>query len=288
MNNLKTGVLLIGLTLLLVWIGGLLGGQGGMMIAFGFALIMNVGAYWWSDKMVLRMYKAQEIHEVDDPDLYGVIADLAQRAQLPMPRVFKIPSPALNAFATGRNPAHAAVAITDGLRQMLDRSELMAVMGHELSHVQHRDILIGTVAATIAGAVSVLGSMARWGAIFGGYGRSNDSGGGNILVVMVVSMLAGLAAVLVQTAISRSREFEADAGSARLLGDPQPMIAALRKLEAGAERIPMDANPATAHMMIISPLRGGNRGVMAKFFSTHPSTDDRIERLQSLVGQLHR
>ncbi|MFQ5699297.1 MAG: zinc metalloprotease HtpX [Myxococcota bacterium] len=288
MNNLKTGLLLIALTLLLVWIGGLLGGQGGMLIAFGFAIVMNVGAYWWSDKMVLRMYRAQEIAEVDDPELYGVIADLAQRAQLPMPRVYRIPSPALNAFATGRNPAHAAVAITDGLRSMLDRSELMAVMGHELSHVRHRDILIGTVAATIAGAVSMLGSMARWGAIFGGYGRDNDSGGGNILVVLVVSMLAGLAAMLVQTAISRSREFEADAGSARLLGDPQPMIAALRKLEAGAEQIPMQANPATAHMMIISPLRGRNRGVMAKFFSTHPSTDDRIARLQSLVGQLHR
>jgi heat shock protein HtpX len=284
MNNLKTGILLIALTLLLVWAGGAIGGQSGMLIAFGFAVVMNVGAYWWSDKLVLRMYRAQEISEAEDPELFGVVADLAQRASIPMPRVYRIPNPAMNAFATGRNPGHAAVAITDGLRKLLDRGELTAVMAHELSHVKHRDILIGTVAATIAGAVSIMGSMARWGAIFGGYGRDGEGGGGNIIVVLLVSMLAGVAAMLVQMAISRSREFEADAGAARLLGDPTAMISALRKLELGAQRIPMESNPATAHMFIVSPLRGGG---VSKLFSTHPSTEERIQRLQALVGYLH-
>jgi heat shock protein HtpX len=284
MNNLKTGILLIALTLLLVWAGGAIGGQSGMLIAFGFAVVMNVGAYWWSDKLVLRMYRAQEISEAEDPELFGVVADLAQRASIPMPRVYRIPNPAMNAFATGRNPGHAAVAITDGLRKLLDRGELTAVMAHELSHVKHRDILIGTVAATIAGAVSIMGSMARWGAIFGGYGRDGEGGGGNIIVVLLVSMLAGVAAMLVQMAISRSREFEADAGAARLLGDPTAMISALRKRELGAQRIPMESNPATAHMFIVSPLRGGG---VSKLFSTHPSTEERIQRLQALVGYLH-
>jgi heat shock protein HtpX len=238
------------------------------LIAFTFAVGMNVFAYWWSDKLVLRMYRAQEVTEAEDPDLVNVVADLSQRASIPMPRVYRIPSPALNAFATGRNPAHAAVAITDGLRRVLDRGELAAVLAHELSHVKHRDILIGTVAATLAGAISILGTMARWGAIFGGYSRDGEGGGGNILVVLAVSMLAGLAAMFVQMAISRSREYEADAGAARLLGDPTPMISALRKLELGAQRVPLEANPATAHMFIVSPLGGGR---ISKLFSTHPS-----------------
>jgi heat shock protein HtpX len=255
-----------------------------MIVAFGFAVLMNLGTYWWSDKLVLRMYGAQELREVDDPELWAVVAGLAQAAGIPMPRVYRIPSPALNAFATGRNPSHAAVAITEGLRARLDRGELSAVMAHELSHVRHRDILIGTVAATIAGAISILGSMARFGAIFGGGSRNGEGqGGGNLLVVMVVSMLAGLAAALVQMAISRSREFEADAGAARLLGDPAPMIRALQKLDAAAQRIPLAANPATAHMFIVNPLRGGG---IARMFSTHPSTEERIARLQGLYGQL--
>jgi heat shock protein HtpX len=284
MNNLKTGLLLTVLTLLLVWAGAALGGQTGMLIAFTFAVVMNVSAYWFSDRVVLRMYRATEVSEAEDPDLFNAVADLAQRASIPMPRVYRIPSPALNAFATGRNPSHAAVAITDGLRGVLDRGELAAVLAHELSHVKHRDILIGTVAATLAGTVSILGSMARWGALFGGYGRDGEGGGGNIFVVLLVSMLAGLAAMLVQMAISRSREFEADSGAARLLGDPTPMISALRKLEAGAQRIPLESNPATAHMFIVNPLRGGG---MMKLFSTHPSTEERIQRLQGLVGHLH-
>jgi heat shock protein HtpX len=284
MNNLKTGFLLIVLTLLLIWAGAALGGQSGMIIAFVFALAMNAFAYWFSDKVVLRMYKAREVSEADDPELINVVADLSQRAGIPMPRVYHLPSSAMNAFATGRNPRHAAVAITDGLRQVLDRGELAGVLAHELSHVKHRDILIGTVAATIAGAVSIMGSMARWGAIFGGYSRDGEGGGGNIVIVLLVSMLAGMAAMLVQMAISRSREYEADAGAARLLGDPTPMISALRKLDAGAQRVPLEANPATAHMFIVSPLRGG--GLM-KLFSTHPSTEERIQRLQGLVGHLH-
>ncbi len=280
MNNLKTGLLLTVLTLILVWVGSLLGGQQGAIIAFAFAALMNVGAYWWSDKIVLRMYSAKPVTEAESPELYSVVADLAQRAQIPMPKVYLIPSPALNAFATGRNPSHAAIAVTDGLLRTLDRAELTGVLAHELSHVRHRDILIGTVAATLAGAVSMIASMARWGAILGS-GRSDGDRGGNALGVLVISMFAGLAAMLVQMAVSRSREYEADAGAARLLGDPMPLVSALRKLELGAQRVPMQANPATAHMFIVNPLRGGG---IAKMFSTHPTTEERIRRLQALAG----
>ncbi len=279
MNNLKTGLLLTALSVLFVYVGFLLGGQAGAGLALGLAVVMNLGAFWWSDKLVLRMYKAREVTEAEAPELYSIVADLAQRAQLPMPRVYVMPSPALNAFATGRSPSHAAVAVTEGLLQVLDRGELSGVLAHELSHVQHRDILIGSVAATLAAGISFLGMFARWGAIFGG-GR-DGGGGGNILVVFLVSILAGLAAMVVQMAISRSREFEADAGAARLLGDPTPLISALRKLEVGAERIPMQANQATAHMFIVSPLRGGG---MVRWFSTHPSTEERVKRLQGMLG----
>ncbi len=278
MNNLKTGLLLTLLTCLLVFAGYSFGGQSGALLAFGLAVAMNGFAYWGSDRLVLRMYKAAEIQEVDDPELYSLVADLAQRAALPMPRVFIIPGPSLNAFATGRNRKHAAVAVTEGLRKHLNRYELQGVLAHELSHVKHRDILIGSVAATIAGAVAILGSMARWGAIFGGFSRDNDGPGGNFLVMFVATMVAGLAASLVQLAISRSREFEADAGAARLLGDPGGLVSALRKLELGAERIPMPASPQTAHMFIVSPLRG--RGLGLAMFRTHPSTEERIARLE--------
>jgi heat shock protein HtpX len=280
-NNLKTGILLTLLTVLLVWAGAALGGQQGMIIAFGFAIAINGFAYWGSDKLVLRMYRAQEVSEAEQPDLYHAVADLAQRAQMPMPKVYVIPSEGLNAFATGRNPKHAAVAVTEGLLRHLDRSEIQGVLAHELSHVRHRDILIGTVAATMAGAIGILGSMARWGAILGG--SRDDNGGGGILGIFLVSMVAGLAATIVQLAVSRSREYEADAGAARLLGNPEPLISALRKLEIGAQRVPMHANQATAHMFIVSPLRGG--GVM-KMFSTHPPIDERVSRLQGMVGRL--
>ncbi len=281
MNNLKTGILLTLLTVLLVFAGGSLGGQSGALIAFGFALLMNVGAYWMSDKIVLRMYRAQEVSEAEQPDLYNAVADLAQRAQLPMPKVYVIPNEGLNAFATGRNPSHAAVAVTEGLLRNLDREELQGVLAHELSHVKHRDILIGTIAATLAGAVGLLATMARWGAIFG-TGRGGD-GHCNIIGVFIVSIVAAMAATFVQLAVSRSREFEADAGAARLLGNPDPLISALRKLEAGAEQIPMQANQATAHMFIVSPLRGGG---ITRLFSTHPPVEERIERLKGLVGSL--
>ena len=283
MNNFKTAVLLILLTVILVGAGAAFGGQQGALIALIFAGVINIGAYWFSDKLVLRMYRAREVTEAEAPELYGVVADLAQRTAIPMPKVYVIPSPALNAFATGRNPRHAAVACTQGLLQLLDRSELQGVLAHELSHVRHRDILIGSVAATIAGAVAFLGSMARWGAIFGGF-RDDGGRGSNFLVVFLVSILAGLAAMLVQMAISRSREFEADAGAARLLGDPMPLASALQKLEAGAQRMPLEANPATAHMFIVNPLRGG--GVM-KLFRTHPSTEERVRRLHAMAGHVH-
>lgn len=281
MNNFKTGMLLILLTVLLVGIGSAFGGQQGALLAFVLAAVMNLGAYWFSDKIVLRMYRAKEVSEAEAPKLYSVVADLAQRARIPMPRVCLIPSPALNAFATGRNPKHAVVAVTQGLFSALNRSELAGVLAHELSHVRHRDILIGSIAATIAGAIAFLARMAQWSALFGGFSRDSGGRGGNIVVVMLVAIVGGIAAMLVQMAISRSREFEADAGAARLLGDPTPLVSALRKLEAGAERVPLEANPATAHMFIVNPLRGG--GVM-RLFTTHPPIEERIRRLQSMVG----
>jgi heat shock protein HtpX len=281
MNNFKTGFLLILLSVLLVGIGSVLGGQQGALVAFVLAAVMNLGAYWFSDKIVLRMYRGREVTEAEAPELYTVVADLAQRAGIPMPRVYLIPSPALNAFATGRNPRHAAVAVTEGLLSVLDRGELSGVLAHELSHVKHRDILIGSVAATLAGAIAFLARMAQWGAIFGGFSRDSDSRGGNIFVVLAVGIVAGIAAMMIQFAISRSREFEADAGAARLVGNPMLLASALRKLEAGAQRVPLAANPATAHMLIINPLRGGG---IARLFRTHPPTEERIQRLEAMVG----
>jgi heat shock protein HtpX len=280
-NNFKTGILLIFLTVLLVGIGSVFGGQQGALIALIIAAVLNLGAYWFSDKIVLRMYRAREVSEADAPELYSVVADLAQRARIPMPRVCLIPSPALNAFATGRNPKHAVVAVTQGLFSALNRAELTGVLAHELSHVRHRDILIGSIAATIAGAIAFLARMAQWSAIFGGFSRDGGGRGGNVLVMMLVGVVGGIAAMLVQMAISRSREFEADAGAARLLGDPTPLVSALRKLDAGARRTPLEANPATAHMFIVNPLRGGG---LARLFTTHPPIEERVRRLQAMVG----
>jgi heat shock protein HtpX len=223
------------------------------------------------------------VTEAEAPVLHGLVADLAQRAQIPMPAVHVIPDPGLNAFATGRSPRHAAVAVTEGLLRSLDRSELAGVLAHELSHVKHRDILIGTIAATLVGAVTWLSNMAQWSAMFGGFHRSDDEGGGggNPLVVLLVAMVAGIAATLLQLAVSRSREYEADAGAARLLGDPFPLISALRKLEYAAERVPMHASPASAHLFIVNPLRGEG---FARWFSTHPDIKDRIRALEALSG----
>ena len=280
MNTMKTFLLMGLLTVLLVFVGQWLGGQNGMIMAFLFAVVMNFGSYWFSDKIVLKMYHAREVTRSDAPDLVQIVEELAGRAELPMPRVYMIANPQPNAFATGRDPQHAAVAVTDGIMRTLTRDELRGVIAHELAHVKHRDILIGTIAATFAGAISMLANMAQWAMIFGG-GRSSDreEGGGGIgaLAMMIV---APIAAMLVQMAISRSREFQADEGGAKIAGNPLSLANALRKLETRVEQIPMDANPATAHMFIVSPLSG--RG-LASLFSTHPPMEERIARLEAMV-----
>jgi heat shock protein HtpX len=270
-----------GLTVLLVMIGGAFGGEQGMILAFGIATAMNMFSYWFSDKIVLRMYNAKEATEREAPVLYGVTRDLAMKMNIPMPKVYVIPSDAPNAFATGRNPNHAAVAATEGIIRLLSREELAGVMAHELAHVRNRDILIGTIAATIAGAISMLANMAQWAMIFGGFGRRDDEeGNGSALGSIAMIILAPIAAGLIQMAISRSREYQADATGARVCGNPMWLANALRKLHVGAQRIPMDANPATAHMFIVNPLRGGG---IVKLFSTHPPMEERIARLESMV-----
>jgi heat shock protein HtpX len=282
MNNFKTFLLMLVLTALFILVGTALGGRTGAVYAFVFAALMNFITYWFSDKIVLRMYRAQEVSQSEAPELYGIVAELTSKASLPMPRVYIIENDTPNAFATGRNPQHAAVAVTSGILRILSRDELMGVIGHELSHVQHRDILISTIAATMAGAISMLATMARWGAMFGGF-RSNDEegggGGGNILVVLFVSIFASIAAMLIQLAISRSREYLADEGGAHL-SHPLSLARALGKLETAAQRIPMEANPSTAHMFIVNPLRGG--GVLS-LFSTHPPIEERITRLEEMA-----
>lgn len=282
MNTLKTTFFMVLLTVLLVFAGGAMGGQNGAMFAFIFALVMNGVSYWFSDKIVLKMYRAQPVTEAEAPMLYGIVADLAMRANMPMPKVYVIDNPTPNAFATGRNPNHAAVAVTTGIMKILNREELTGVLAHELSHVRHRDILIGTIAATVAGAISMIANMAQWAMIFGGFGgRSDDrEGGANPFVAIIMIILAPIAAMLIQMAISRSREYEADAGGAKLCGNPLWLAEALRKLEMGNKRIPMNANPATAHMFIVSPLHGGG---MMSLFSTHPPMAERIARLEGMV-----
>jgi heat shock protein HtpX len=280
MNTMKTFLLMGLLTVLLVFVGQWLGGQSGMVMAFFLAVVMNFGSYWFSDKIVLRMYGAKEVTRAEAPELLNIVEELAGRAELPMPRVYMIPNPQPNAFATGRDPRHAAVAVTEGIMRTLTRDELRGVIAHELAHVKHRDILVGTVAATFAGAISMLANMAQWAMIFGG-GRSDDreEGGGGIggLVMMIV---APIAAMLIQMAISRSREFLADEGGAKIAGNPLSLANALRKLEMKAEQVPMDASPATAHMFIVSPLSG--RGLVS-LFSTHPPMEERIARLEAMV-----
>jgi heat shock protein HtpX len=282
MNNFKTFLLMLVLTALFILVGTALGGRTGAVYAFVLAALMNFITYWFSDKIVLRMYGAQEVSQSEAPELYGIVAELTSKASLPMPKVYIIENDSPNAFATGRNPQHAAVAVTSGILRILSRDELMGVIGHELSHVQHRDILISTIAATMAGAISMLATMARWGAMFGGF-RSNDEegggGGGNILVVLFVSIFASIAAMLIQLAISRSREYLADEGGAHL-SHPLSLARALGKLETAAQRIPMEANPSTAHMFIVNPLRGG--GVLS-LFSTHPPIEERIARLEEMA-----
>jgi len=284
MNQLKTYILMALLTILLVWIGSLVGGRNGAILAFVFAAVMNFSVYWFSDRIVLKMYRAKEVTEAEEPGLHRIVRELALRGGLPMPKVYVISNEAPNAFATGRNPHHAAVAVTTGIKKLLTEEELKGVLAHELSHIRHRDILIGTIAATIAGAISMIAAMARWGAMFGGFGGDDREGGGiaQLVAILVLTTLASFAAVLIQLAISRSREYHADEGGARLTGDPRYLARALAKLDTAAKQIPMQVNPSTAHMLIVNPLRG--RG-MQRLFSTHPPIEERIRRLEEMTGR---
>jgi len=276
---LRTTFLMALLTVLLVMAGGAIGGRSGMTFALIMAGVMNFVSYWFSDKIVLAMYGAKEVSEAEYPDFFGMVRQLAVQAGMPMPKVYIIPSETPNAFATGRNPEHAAVAATSGILRILTREELMGVMAHEISHVRHRDILISTIAATIAGAITYMAHMAQWAAIFGG-GRDRDEEGGGMFGMIVMAIVAPIAAMLIQMAISRSREYEADKGGAEIAGNPLYLAGALRKLETANRQIPMDANPSTAHMFIVNPLTGG--GLMS-LFSTHPPMEERVRRLEAMA-----
>ena len=280
MNHVKTFLLMTVLTVILVFLGNIFGGKGGMVIALIFAAGMNFFSYWFSDKIVLKMYGAQEVSENEAPILHKMIEKLSSRAGIPKPKVYVVPMEMPNAFATGRNPQHAAVAVTSGIMNLLSENELFGVLAHEISHIKHRDILIQTVAATMAGAISMIANWAQWGAIFGGFG-SDDEEGGNFIMVLIFSIIASIAAMLVQMAISRSREYLADEGGAKLTGNPLYLANALRKLHQGTMLAPAKVNPATAHMFIVSPLAGG-RSLM-NLFSTHPPIEDRIARLEMMA-----
>jgi heat shock protein HtpX len=279
-NTLKTGILLVLLAAILLAIGGAVGGRSGVMIALILALGMNAVSYWFSDKIVLRLYGAQEVSEAEAPQLYGMIRRLAQRAQIPMPRVYRIATETPNAFATGRNPQHAAIAVTEGALRLLDQRELEGVLAHELAHVKNRDTLTMTVTATIASAIMFLADMARWGAIFGGFSRDEEDHGGGVLGFLVAAIVAPLAATLVQMAISRSREYAADATGARVAGSPYGLADALEKLAYASERVPAHVSPATAHLFIVNPLSGRS---LATLFSTHPPIEERIQRLRRMA-----
>lgn len=272
MNTLKTTFLMALLTVLLVFLGNAIGGQSGAMIAFILAAGMNFFSYWYSDKIVLRTYRAQEVSEAQAPQLYTIVRRLSQRAHLPMPKVYIIPNDTPNAFATGRDPNHAAVAVTEGIMRMLSEDELEGVIAHELAHIKNRDILISSVAATIAGAINML---YYFGLFFGG----SDDDDGNPIVGLLMIIIAPIAAMLIQIAISRSREFGADRVGAGICGKPMSLASALENLERGVERIPMNATPTSAHMFIVNPLRGGG---IRSLFSTHPSTQERVRRLREM------
>jgi len=278
-NQVKTALLMVVLTVIFVALGGMLGGRSGATVAFGLAFAMNLVSYWFSDRIVLAMYRAREVSESEAPDLYAIVATLTQRASIPMPKVYIIENDSPNAFATGRNPEHAVVAVTTGILRILGREELEGVLGHELSHVKHRDILISTIAATLAGTITMLARWAQFSLFFGG--RDDDEGGGNIVGVIIFSMLAAFAAMLIQLAISRSREYLADEGGAQLTGNPMHLANALKRLQAGVAYQPMvDANPSTAHLFIVNPFAA--RGVLA-LFSTHPPMEERIRRLEEMA-----
>jgi heat shock protein HtpX len=282
MNTIKTVVLLAILSAILVWAGGAIGGKNGALVALIIAGVMNLISYWWSDKIVLAMYRGRQVGQEDEPGLYGAVQELAVNAGLPMPRVYIIPEETPNAFATGRSPSHAAVAVTQGIMRVLTLEELKGVLAHELAHIRNRDILIGTIAATIAGAISYLAYMAQWAAIFGG-GR-DGRGRGNVLMLLVMMIVAPLAAMIIRMAISRAREYSADEGGAKISGNPLYLASALRKLGQGSGRIPLRVSEqtadATAHMFIVNPLSGGG---FASLFSTHPPIEERIARLEAMA-----
>jgi heat shock protein HtpX len=279
-NMFKTAVLLAVLTMMLVLIGGAFGGRQGMLIAFVLALLMNFFSYWFSDKIVLSMYGAQRIDEAQAPNVHAILRRLTTRAGIPMPPVYLIPTDTPNAFATGRNPAHAAVAVTQGILRILDDEELEGVLAHELSHVKNRDVLVSTIAATLAGTITYLAHMAQWAAMFGGgRARDDEEGGGNPVALILMAVLAPIAALLVQLAVSRAREFQADATGARIAGKPWGLAKALEKLEMANAAAPMAANPSTAHLFIVNPLSGD---ALMRLFSTHPPIEERIARLRAM------
>ena len=279
-NMLKTTLLLGLLTGIILWFGQYVGGSQGMVMAFVLAVAMNFGSYWFSDKIVLAMYRARQVDMNEAPDLYRIVQNLATRAGIPMPRLYVIPDPGANAFATGRNPQHAAVAVTEGIMRVMSWDELEGVLAHELSHVTNRDILISSIAATLAGAIMMLANMARWAMLFAGSSRDDRNEGGGALGLLFMSILAPLAAMLIQMAISRSREYQADASAAQLLHTGEPLARALEKLQFAAQRVPLQASPQTAHMFIVNPLSGRAFG---NLFSTHPPLEERVRRLRSMA-----
>ncbi|HZW36039.1 MAG: zinc metalloprotease HtpX [Deltaproteobacteria bacterium] len=280
-NTLKTGLLLAVLTALFLLIGNAMGGRSGMVMAFGLAVLMNFGAYWFSDKIVLRMYGAREVTEAEAPQLHGVVRRLSLAAGLPMPKVYIIPTDSPNAFATGRNPEHAAVAATEGILRLLSPDELEGVLAHEMAHVRNRDILVGTIAATLAGAVMMLARFAQFAAIFGGGGRDRDDDRGGAFGLLFMAIVAPIGAMLIQMAVSRSREYLADETGAKVCGKPLSLARALEKISGISREIPMHAAPATAHLFIVSPLTGGG---MLSLFSTHPPVEKRVERLRAMTA----
>jgi len=284
-NSIKSVLLLGTMTALLVFIGQIIGGNTGMILAFGLAVVMNIGSYWFSDQIALRMAGAREVSPEEAPQLHSIVDELAYRAGLPKPRVAIVESPSPNAFATGRDPNHAVVAATTGILRILTRDELMAVLGHELGHVKNRDILVSSIAATIAGAITMVAHMLQFAALFGGMGGGlggrSDRDGVNPIGALAIIILGPIAALLIQMAISRSREYGADTTGAQIVGDPLALASALAKLEAGSRQIPMDVNPAASHLFIVNPLRGQ---FLAGLFSTHPPIQERIARLRRMAG----
>ncbi|MFZ5641967.1 MAG: zinc metalloprotease HtpX [Bacillota bacterium] len=279
MNTMKVWLLMGGLSILLVLMGNAIGGSSMAAVFFIIAIAMNFFGYFYSDKMAIKMTRSYPVSEAEAPELYEMVRRLSQRAQMPMPRLYVTPSDQPNAFATGRNPANSAVAVTEGIMRLLNRSEIEGVLAHELAHIKNRDVLVGTIAATMAGAISMIGSALQWGAIFGMGRGEDDEGGGGIFGALIMAIIFPIAAMIIQLAISRSREYGADATGAQIAGSPDGLANALLKLESAAHRIPMPVNPAASHLFIVNPLSGAS---MARLFSTHPPIQERVEKLRAL------